>query len=203
MVEELGDLLIQVVFHGQIGADGGTFTLADVARQANGKLVRRHPHVFGEDHVATAEEVKRRWDGIKAQEREAKGQGDRSMLDGVPASMPALAYAQAVQDRVSRAGFAWPERGPSDGTLAGLAMAMSQEPNPAMQEAALGQVLFALVGVARSLGLDAEQALRTANQGFYRRTVWVEQACRAKGVPIDSLAPEEQTQLWGAGEKSL
>ena len=107
IVEELGDLLLQVVFHAQIGQGNGTFTIQDVIRGINEKLHRRHPHVFGDAHVADSSEVKVQWDQIKAQERQDNGQGEHSALDGVPKSMPALAYAQATQNRASRAGFAW------------------------------------------------------------------------------------------------
>ena len=192
MVEELGDLLIQVVFHGQIGLDNGTFSLADVARHAKDKLVRRHPHVFGQDRVSTAEEVKRHWDRLKALEREAKGQGERSMLDGVPTTMPALAYAQAVQDRVDRAGLQW-QHPPLGEAMTATMQRITQEPAQDRREAAFGQLLFSLVAQARTSGVDAEQVLRTTNKGFYRGIAGLERESREKGVPLDSLSARGQT----------
>ena len=185
-VEELGDLLIQVVFHAQIGSDDGAFSLTDVARCAREKLVRRHPHVFGGDQLSTPEEVKRRWDQLKALEREAKGKAGRSMLDGVPTTMPALAYAQAVQDRAGRAGFQGPAA-PKDDAVTAVMKALADEPDQHKKQDALGRVLFGLVGAARDSGVDAEQALRAANQGFYRRVVRLEGESREKAVPFGGL----------------
>ncbi len=168
MAEELGDLLIQVVFHAQIGSDEGTFTIREVVRTATEKLRRRHPHVFGDVQVATADEVKLQWDEIKARERQAKGQGERSPLDGVPKTMPALAYAQAVQARAARAGL--DGRSPAS-TPPAMAeeLARLKAAAPARREEGLGDLLFSLVGAAREMGVEAEEALRLANGRFYRR----------------------------------
>jgi MazG family protein len=171
MVEELGDLLIQVVFHAQIGADEGSFTIADVVRGANDKLRRRHPHVFGDAHVDTSDEVKQQWDAIKSDERRAKGQGERSPLDGVPKSMPALAYAQAVQGRVARAGI-----GPQEPSAPAIAdrMARLENSSPGGREREFGELLFAIVDEARREGVEAEEALREANGRFYEWFVGLE-----------------------------
>ena len=186
MVEELGDLLIQVVFHAQIGSDNGTFSLADVARCASEKLVRRHPHVFGDEHFSTPEEVKRRWDQLKALEREAKGQAERSILDGVPATMPALAYAQAVQDRASRAGLHG-ELSPKEDRATMTLKDVTNQPDLEKRQEAFGCLLFGLVGSARESGVDAEQALRSANWSFYRRVVRLEGRNHEKPTPGEGL----------------
>ncbi len=176
MVEELGDLLIQVVFHAQIGADNGTFTIADVARHANDKLVRRHPHVFGHEEADTPEAVKLIWDQVKAQERETKGQADRSLLDGVPKTMPALGYAQAVQERAARSGLVREEGGV--GQLDNEAQAIADLPTQEQREARFGELLFALVDASQAWGVTAEDALRGANRRFYERVTRVERASR-------------------------
>jgi len=174
MVEELGDLLIQVVFHAQIGAGAGTFTISGVARYANDKLVRRHPHVFGDEVAATAEEVKTRWDAIKGEERQWKGQQERSMLDGVPKTMPALAYAQAVQSRTQRAGFRWED----------------------MSQLGYGEQLFNLVNAARAEDVEAEEALRSINRCFYQRVAGAERLAREQGLELANLSVEERATLW-------
>ena len=178
MVEELGDLLIQVVFHAQIGADDGTFTIADVARHANDKLVRRHPHVFGHEEADTPEAIKLKWDQVKAQEREAKGQADRSLLDGVPKTMPALGYAQAVQERAARSGLVREEGGMDQ--LSSEAQAIADLPTQEQREARLGELLFSLVDASRAWGVEVEDALRGANRRFYERFTQVERASRTQ-----------------------
>ncbi len=178
MVEELGDLLIQVVFHAQIGADNGTFTIGDVARHANDKLVRRHPHVFGHEEADTPEAVKLKWDQVKAQEREAKGQADRSLLDGVPKTMPALGYAQAVQERAARSGLVREEGGMDQ--LGSETQAIAALPTQEQREARLGELLFSLVDASRTWEVEAEDALRGANRRFYERFTQAERASRAQ-----------------------
>ena len=197
MVEELGDLLIQVAFHAQIGVDNGTFSMADVARHAREKLVRRHPHVFGEAQVTTAEEVKRQWDRIKGQERQDQGRGERSILDGVPKSMPALAYAQEVQARVGRTGLT-DEDAVELGALAGEVAAIAQAPIQERRAGWLGDLLFSVVSAARALDMEAEQALQEANGRFYRRFKRVEEACREQGISPERLSPQEKARLWSS-----
>lgn len=184
MAEELGDLLIQVVFNAQIGSDEGIFTIREVVRTATEKLRRRHPHVFGDVKVATADEVKRQWDAIKAEERQAKGQQERSPLDGVPKTMPALAYAQAVQSRAARAGL--DGQGPvSTPQMMAEELARLKASAPDRREEGLGDLLFSLVGAAREMGVEAEEALRRANGRFYRWAAHTDEsgAARAGAQP--------------------
>lgn len=199
MAEELGDLLLQVVFHAQIGADEGTFTIRDVVRRVNEKLRRRHPHVFGSAQAATAEEVKTQWEVIKAEERRAVGQGERSALSGVPKAMPALAYAQAVQSRAVRVGL---EGEHLDGMLAraqrGL-RALQDSPSQEQRERELGELLFAVVGAARAMGLEAEDALRGVGSRFSERFARVEELSRQQGVSIDALPARAREALWDQG----
>ncbi|MBI4298977.1 MAG: nucleoside triphosphate pyrophosphohydrolase [Chloroflexi bacterium] len=194
LAEELGDILFQVAFHGRIAQEQGEFTLKEVIQILNEKLIRRHPHVFGDVKVANAREVEVNWEAIKRQERD---RSDMSLLDGVPKIMPALAYSQAIQDRASHSGFDW---NTIEGVLEKVAeeidelkMASSQDE----REAELGDVLFALVNSGRWLAIDAESALRRANERFFRRFTYMERLCRQRGVSFPSLALEEKEALWG------
>jgi XTP/dITP diphosphohydrolase len=165
--EELGDVLLQVMFHAEIASertDGTGYTVDDVADGITAKLRRRHPHVFGDVSVSGADEVKLNWDAIKAAERAAKGGGPGSVLDGVPFGQPALALAAQLQRRAERAGV------PAD--LAGL-------PGPADPGSELGAELFALVARARAAGLDPELELRAASRAYRDRVQAWEQSRQA------------------------
>lgn len=180
MVEELGDLLIQVIFHAQIGLDNQTFDINDVVLGINEKLIRRHPHIFSDSKVTNSADVKIQWDKIKAQERKDRGLEKQSILDGVPKSMPSLAYAQAIQSRATRAGFKWADTEYSNhNTLASLEglkdIGTNQE-----RVSALGELLFSVVNSARNFGIEAEDALREANSRFYHRYAHSENAGRDK-----------------------
>jgi len=202
MVEELGDLLIQVVFHAQIGQDNGTFTIQDVIRGINEKLLRRHPHIFGDAHVADSSEVKVQWDQIKAQERQGNGQGDRSALDGVPKSMPALAYAQAIQGRASRAGFAWEDDAQVLAKVAEEVEELKSAASHEEQERELGDLLLSVVNAASRMGVEAEEALRGANNRFYRRYVHMERSSKEQGLQMDKLPLESKLHLWREAKSS-
>ena len=193
MVEELGDVLFNVVFQVRIAEEAGEFTHEEVFDSLIGKLVRRHHHVFGDVQVADAREVKANWDNIKRDEM--KGTGD-SILDGVPRRMPALSYAQAVQERAARAGFDWDDLG---GVLEKLAEEMEElreAQSRREREQELGDLLFSLVNVARWMGADAEGALRQTNARFYRRYVTMERLSRERGLSFSELSPDEQEALW-------
>ena len=196
LVEELGDLLLQVVFNAQIGADEGTFTIDDVVGQLDAKLVRRHPHVFGEETARTAEEVKGLWERLKAAERESKGEGERSMLAGVSTNMPALAYAQAVVARARRAGFDWDDPDAVFDKVAEELAEVRGAESPQRQEEELGDLLFALTAAAHRLGVDAEQALRGANARFATRFGWVEAEMRKGGATLAEATTAEKLSAW-------
>ncbi|MBI4307465.1 MAG: nucleoside triphosphate pyrophosphohydrolase [Chloroflexi bacterium] len=192
LAEELGDLLLQIVFHAQIAREGGAFTIDDVVRGIAAKLVRRHPHVFGDAQVSSAQEVYARWDGLKRQER---GDG-ASILDGVPKSMPALAYSQEVQARAARTGFDWKD---VPGVLAKVEEEIQEfraARDKAEQERELGDILSALVNVGRWLEIDTEGALRGASRRFYQRFTTMERLCRERGVEFDKLPMERKEALW-------
>jgi len=192
LCEELGDLLLQIALHAQIATEAGEFSMGDVLRGINAKLIHRHPHVFGDVKVADAREVEHNWEALKREER----QEETSLLAGVVKEMPALAYSQAVQQRAAQAGFEWESvegvMEKVDEELAELSSAQTQEEK--VRE--FGDVLLALVSVARWLQIDAEEALRLANRRFYRRFTYMEELCRERGVDFRSLSFEEQNSLW-------
>ncbi|HEX9775153.1 MAG TPA: nucleoside triphosphate pyrophosphohydrolase [Actinomycetota bacterium] len=188
IAEELGDLLLQVVFHAQMGTDAGAFDVDDVAHELIEKLVRRHPHVFGDAEVGGASDVVANWDEIKRHEKQRS-----SAIEGVPDTLPALAYAQKLQRRASAAGFGRPPA-----AEAGESEPGESEPGETVEdEASLGELLFGVVALARRLDLDAETALRRAAKAFRDRLVAVEELTRERGLDPRALAPEEMERLWG------
>lgn len=193
LLEELGDVLLHVAFQLQLARERGEFTGADVFRQLIAKLVRRHPHVFGDVQVASAEEVVSNWQAIKGQEQAGT---KASILDGVPRQMPALAYAQAVQERAARVGFDWED---FQGVLAKVVEELREveAASPgAEREKELGDLLFSLVNASRWLGVDAEGALRQADARFYRRFVAMERLCRQRGLSFKDLPMQKKEALW-------
>jgi tetrapyrrole methylase family protein/MazG family protein len=201
LMGELGDLLLQVVFHANIAEERGAFALRQIIERVSNKMIRRHPHVFAEDDAATSGEVLRNWEAIKAQEREAKGKDDESMLDSVHRGLPAVMEAFQMTTKVSRVGFDWPD---ADGALVKLdeealelrdAVRAKRADQRAIAEE-VGDLLFVAVNVARLTGVDPESALKAANRKFRRRFRHVEERLRAKGrSPADSTL-EEMDRLW-------
>jgi tetrapyrrole methylase family protein/MazG family protein len=190
--EELGDLLLQMTLHTEIAEEAGEFTYGDVFESINRKLIRRHPHVFGDADIKTSDEQWKTWQAIK---REEKG-GDESILAGVPRAMPALAYAQAVQERAARTGFDWPDL---DQVLDKLVEELGELRRAATHEERLdefGDVLFVLANVARWLKLDAEEALRRTNAKFYRRFSGLEALARERGLSLDRLDLDAMEALY-------
>ena len=193
--EELGDLLVQVAFHTQIAKEEGEFDLANVLTQINGKLVRRHPHVFGDATAADAREVERNWEKIKQAEREQKGE-QKSPADGIPKDLPALTHAQLLQDRVGRAGFEWEE---VSGVLDKLVEEVEELRRAATQEEKvleLGDVFFVLVNLARWLDIHAEDALRQANRRFATRYKRMEELAAGRGLDFAALSLAEKESFW-------
>lgn len=194
--EELGDLLLQVFLHAQLGREAGTFTLADIVEGINAKLIRRHPHVFGPIQVAGSAEVCRNWEAIKAEERDRAGRGETSLLDGIPRTLPALAYAQAIGRRVSRVGFDWQQVEEVWAKVEEELAELRQAERVPDQEEELGDLLFALVNLARWLGIEAEDALRATNAKFRRRFTHLEAAAAKEGIPLEKMALEQMDALW-------
>jgi tetrapyrrole methylase family protein / MazG family protein len=199
LIEELGDLLYQIEFHATIAEQEGRFTVADVTAGIHDKLVRRHPHVFGDEHGVTVEvdgteQVLANWDEIKRAEK-----GRTSVFDGVPLSLPSLAYAHKVQKKAAKVGFDWPN---VDGALPKIAeeagelveAAASGDERATTEE--LGDLLFAVVNVARHLGIDPESALRAAVNKFRRRFELVERLAVERGVDLATSDLEVLDALW-------
>src|SRR5919109_399006 len=200
---ELGDLLFQAVFYAQLAREAGTFTMADVLEALNAKMVRRHPHVFGEVEIADAAEQTHAWERQKAEERAAaaaaKGQKP-SALDGVTGGLPALTRAVKLQNRAARVGFDWPEPAQVLDKIA----EETAEIRKAIEERAakdsiaeeIGDLLFALVNLARHLEIDSETALRAANRKFERRFRRVEDLLAAQGKEPAGSSLEEMEAAW-------
>ena len=199
--DELGDLLLQVVFHSQMAAEEGSFTFADVVEAICAKMIRRHPHVFGEATIATAEAQTANWEAIKQAERAGKQQV--RALDGVPTALPALMRAQKLQARAARVGFDWPE---VSGVLAKIREELAEieeaiaSGDTAHQHEELGDLLFAASNLARFIGSDAETALRDANAKFTRRFEQVETAVLASGKTLPEATLEEMEAHWQAAK---
>ena len=194
LIGELGDLLLQVVFHSQIATEEHRFTVAEVIERISAKMIRRHPHVFGDDTAQTAGEVLRNWEAIKQSELEAKGKrsDEGSMLDSVSTKLPAVMEAFQMTTKVSRVDFDWPDV-PSvleklDEEVDELKQAIAGE-TPTHKEIAaeVGDLLFVAVNVARLLGIDPESALKASNRKFRRRFRYIEDRLREQGrKPADS-----------------
>ena len=202
--EELGDVLMQVVLHAQIAADAGAFTMADVARDINDKLIRRHPHVFGGRSATSADEVLAIWDSVKLAEKGAKdvdaaeaGERPEGLLEGVPRSLPALMEAQKVSRKAASAGFEWETVADVwDKVAEERAEFEAEAPGTAERELEFGDLLFALVNVARKEGIDAESALRASTAKFRERWAAMENAAYEGGVSLESLTTEQLNSLW-------
>ena len=197
---ELGDLLLQVVFHADIAAEREAFGIQDVIERVSAKMVRRHPHVFADDAAATPGEVLRNWEAIKAAEREEKGKADESMLDSVHQGLPAVMEAFQVSTKASRVGFDWPDAAAAlhklDEEVRELRAAIGSEAAPGAVAEEVGDLLFAATNVARLAGVDPESALKAANRKFRRRFRFVEDRLRERGRrPADSDAAEME-RLW-------
>jgi len=201
---ELGDLWLQIVLHAQLAAEAGVFDLADVQAAIATKIVRRHPHVFGDAVARTASDVNRQWERIKADERaEAAGAtetGVKSALDGISSSMPALAASQEMQERAADLGYDWP-------TIEGVLDKVAEEAEElrlavtdAHRAEEFGDLLFALVNVARRHGIEAEAAVRAANAKFRRRFASVERGAAAQGVALRDLDFAALDVLWDAAK---
>ena len=223
--EELGDVLLQVLFHSQIAAETGSFTVEDVMETLAAKLIRRHPHVFGTgnqaEQVSNSEQVLAQWEDIKRAEREAAG-NTQSALDGVPKTLPALLRAYQIQARAARVGFDWPE---SEAGLEQILAKVAEEigelrealtPNPTGTEAdsnrpdtreeienELGDLLFSLVNLARFLKANPEDALRRATNRFIDRFHLVEAQASEKGRSLTEMTLAEMDELWDEAKRRL
>jgi tetrapyrrole methylase family protein/MazG family protein len=201
MQEEFGDLLLQIVLHAQIAEEYGEFTMADVMRSIHTKIVYRHPHVFGDLNLERASDVLLNWERLKEQERAAKGNADTSLLDGVAMALPALVQAEQYQKRAARVGFDWPEvKGVLDKVDEELAEVNAAN-NHDDWEDEIGDLLFAVVNLARWYGVDPESALRAANQRFRKRFAFIEKEARKQARSVSDLNLDEMETLWQEAKK--
>jgi tetrapyrrole methylase family protein/MazG family protein len=214
LAEELGDLLLQVILHAQLAAEAGVFDLTDVHAAIASKIVRRHPHVFGDAEARTASDVNRQWERIKADERagaapaasapsgaaDAPAKPAKGALDGVSRILPALAASQEMQERAANIGYEWPTiEGVLDKVVEELAE-LREATTPAEKSEEYGDLLFVLVNVARWQGIEAEAALRAANDKFRRRFASVERQAAERGVALRDQSFEELDALWDAAK---
>jgi tetrapyrrole methylase family protein/MazG family protein len=195
--EELGDLLFQIVFHARLAEEQGAFSLDDVIEANVEKMIRRHPHVFGDQKLATDKEVIANWEEIKKKE---KGHTQRtSILEGVPSSMPALSRAHRLQERAARVGFDWKRLDEAlpklDEEIAEFKESLKTE-SAAKIEEELGDIFFMLVNLSRFLNVDPEQALRKTIGKFIRRFRFIEERAADAGRPLDDLSLDEMENLW-------
>jgi tetrapyrrole methylase family protein / MazG family protein len=204
LADELGDVLLQVVLHAQLAAEEGVFDLTDVEHAIAAKIVRRHPHVFADAEARTAGDVNRQWERIKATERaEAAGDGEvppKSALDGISASLPALAASQEMQERAANLGYDWPS---IEGVLDKVAEELDElrhAATPAERREEFGDLLMVLVNVARKEGIESEAALRAANDKFRRRFRSVERQAAGRGVALRDLDFAALDELWDAAK---
>jgi tetrapyrrole methylase family protein/MazG family protein len=197
LCEELGDLLLQILLHTQIAEESGQFDIDDVIHRISEKMVRRHPHVFGNAKADNPDEVVANWDEIKRQENK----GETSLLDSVPKNIPALAYSHAIQNRAARTGFDW--KG-----FEGILDKVMEEVNELRQTKTqqhkvheFGDLMFILTNVARWLNIDPELSLHQANERFYNRFKYMEKVCEEKGIQLGSLSFDQQNELWEQAKK--
>ncbi len=198
LCEELGDLLLQIVFHSQIATETGKFGVADVVNALSNKMVRRHPHVFGDAVIEDVDAQWRNWERLKAMEK--TGRARKSRLDGIPKHLGALQRGQRMQEKASRVGFDWPAvSGILDKLgeeVRELADARREKQDDARVREELGDIFFTLVNLSRALGIDAETAVRQANEKFYRRFSFMEERAAAGGKTLSDLSLDELEELW-------
>jgi MazG family protein len=203
LAEELGDLLLQVVFYAQMASEENRFTIDDVLERISSKLIRRHPHVFGGESAATSGEVLKRWDELKAAEKGPDA--PQALLDGVPRSLPALLEAYQLTSRASRVGFDWQRfedlLAKLEEERAELAGARSRGDGAAVEDE-VGDLLFVMVNIARFLHYDPELALRKTNRKFRERFARVEQGLADRGKTLPQADIEEMEELWQQAKRS-
>ncbi len=194
--EELGDLLLNIVMHAQMAGERGAFVLEEVAAEVCEKMIRRHPHVFGDKLAGTSAQVLKQWEQIK---RAEKGSAPAGLLEGVPTALPALLRAQNIQKKAGRVGFDWPDAGPVfnklEEEIAEVRDAISNRNQQAVEQE-VGDLLFTAVNLARKLGVDAETALASTTNRFIRRFQAVERELAAEGRKVEGSTLEELDRVW-------
>ncbi len=205
--EELGDLLLHVVFHAHLGKEAGQFDINTVIQKISDKLIRRHPHVFGSESASTPEEVVKNWEAIKAQEKAEKLKKrtpeERSLLEGIPSKLPAIHEAHQISSRAARAGFDWPDvEGIFDKLqeevleLKAVISSGGDEGRRERLEDEIGDMLFVIVNIARYLKIDSESALKRANRKFKLRFQYMESELAKQGKSVEQTSLDEMEALW-------
>lgn len=200
MREEFGDLLLQILLNAQIASEAGNFNFTEVVQHIYDKIVRRHPHVFGDVKLDGVDGVLQNWEKLKEKERKGKKE-DKGILDGVPSSLPALSQAQEYQDRAARVGFDWPE---IEGVLDKIREEIEeikQAQNLEQVTGELGDLFFVLVNLARWRKVDAESALREANLKFKKRFAYVEKRAKEQGRNLSDMTLEELDAFWNEAKR--
>lgn len=206
LCEELGDLLLQVVFHAQIAAEAGRFDFEKISQSIADKLVRRHPHVFGDTVVDNAGEVVTNWDEIKKQEKRERGAVSSSVLDDIGNNLPALFESLKLSKKAAKLGFDWPD---VRGVVAKINEEMGElseaasAANPAQIEEECGDLLFAVVNLCRKLQVNPELALHSANRKFRKRFAWMENSVAPQSTSLHDLKPAEWDDLWNQSKKNV
>lgn len=199
LAQELGDLLLQVVFFSQMAAEAGYFNIADAVDAINEKLIRRHPHVFADETAKTEGDVRKLWGEIKAKEKAKKGIQEKGLLDSVPRVLPALVEAQQIASRAAGAGFDWPNirevLAKLDEERREFEKVMVSGPQEEIEDE-LGDLLFVIVNLARFVKVDPEQALRRTNAKFRARFAHVEQGLAQRGKTLKESSIDEMEELW-------
>jgi len=195
--EELGDLLLQIALHTQIATEEEDFNMTDVLESISSKLIRRHPHVFGEVKVASVDNVLQNWEKIKAEERKENGNAHpKGMLDGIPLALPALTQADQIQRRAQHVGFDWQSIEPVIAKVQEELEELLAAQTPAERQAEGGDLLFAAVNLLRWMEIDPETALRECNLRFRRRFAFIEAAAAREGKSVDALSFAQMDVLW-------
>lgn len=208
LIDELGDLLFQVVFHAQMAREKGDFDFDDVVNAIVDKMVRRHPHVFGGESIAGIDAQTLSWEAHKARERKQRGSGgdEESLLDHVPDGLPAIKRAQKLQKRAATAGFDWPSAAEVvpklEEEIRELRQAMEEDASAACVAAELGDLIFSCVNLARHLNIDAEMALRNSNTEFERRFRHIERRLAREGRGVEQADTETLELLWEEAKRS-
>jgi MazG family protein len=212
--EELGDLLLHVVFHSQLAKERGAFDVNNVIDTVSNKLVRRHPHVFGDQTASTPDEVIKNWEAIKAREKAEKLKNrtpeQRSLLEGIPSRLPAIHEAHQISSRAARVGFDWPD---VEGIfeklqeevreLKDVISAGGEETRRERLEDEIGDILFVIVNIARFLKIDSESALKRANRKFKARFQYMESELARRGKSLEETSLSEMEQLWQDAKAEL
>src|SRR5215467_4528788 len=212
--EELGDLLLHVVFHAYLGKEAGYFDINTVIDKISEKLIRRHPHVFGEESASTAEEVIKNWEAIKAQEKAQKLKSrtpdQRSLLEGIPSKLPAIHEAHQISSRAARVGFDWPDvEGIFDKLqeevreLKDVLSTENDETRRDRLEDEIGDMLFVIVNIARYLKIDSESALKRANRKFKARFRYMERELAQQGKTLDQTSLQDMEALWQKAKSEI